>query len=344
MLLGNGYRFDPDSFPSSLSPSQKEARQLFLGRIHAKDRYISVDKCPFCGASGFIKISERDARGLPAEISVCESCGGCFKSRILDPEANGFHYENISYILRGKDRSSEAVEKLFNKRVREFAYPRYSFIRHFVNLEPGKDLIAEFGCGDGANLVPWKREGFRVLGIEYDPGMTGFGRSKGLEIAQGDFMTRDTGDMKPKLIIMSHLLEHVSDVNKVLERIHSVLDPGGCLFIEVPGVRGQGLGKPLSLFDAEHNYYFDLESLSGALERNRFRIIYGDEYIRALSRPVSAPPMNFRHRNSGKHDLLDLMREAESGSIRIKLMNRMNGMYFKAYYSMLSAGAIHDKA
>jgi len=343
-LLGADYRFDGTRPPVSLSGPQKEARELFLRDIHARGKYIDVVKCPFCKAADFTKISERDARGLPCEIAVCDACGGCFKSKILDPEANRYLYEKISYMLRGKDRSPGAVEALFRKRVKEFAYPRYGFIRHFAELEQDMDLIAEFGCGDGANLVPWRDDGFSVTGIEYDGGMVEFGKSKGLDIVQGDFMTHDLGGARPKLIILSHLLEHVPDIDAVLSRIHSVLDPYGYLFIEVPGVKGQGLGRPLSSFDVEHNYYFDLESLSSALRKNRFSVAYGDEYIRVLCRPVNAPIAGPQNRKAGARKLMDLFREEESGSIRAKVTNRLTGAYFSAYYSILSSGVGHGKA
>jgi len=343
-LLGADYRFDGARPPASLSGTQNEARELFLKEIHARGRYIDVERCPFCGAAEFTKISERDARGLPCEVAVCDACGGCFKNRILDPEANRYLYEKISYKLRGKDRSPGAVEALFRKRIKEFAYPRYGFIRHFAELEQDMDLIAEFGCGDGANLVPWRNDGFSVTGIEFDGGMAEFGKSKGLDLVQGDFMTHDLGGARPKLIILSHLLEHVSDMDAVLNRIHSVLDPYGYLFIEVPGVKGQGLGRPLSSFDVEHNYYFDLESLSSALGKNRFSVAYGDEYIRVICRPSGAQAAVPRNKKSGARRILDLFREEESGNIRAKVMNRLTGAYFKAYYSVLSSGVGHGKA
>ncbi len=343
-LLGADYRFDGTLPHLPLSGHQKDARELFLNDIHAKGKYIEVSRCPFCGAADLTKVSERDSRGLPCEVAVCDACGGCFKSRILDDEANRYLYEKISYMLRGKDRSPGAVEALFRRRVKEFAYPRYGFIRHFAELEQDTDLIAEFGCGDGANLVPWREDGFSVIGIEFDGGMVEFGRSKGLDLVHGDFMTHDLVGARPKLVILSHLLEHVTDMNAVLNRIHSVLDPYGYLFIEVPGVRGQGLGRPLSSFDVEHNYYFDLESLSSALRKNRFSVAYGDEYIRVICRPAGAPVAEPRNRKAGARRILELFREEESGSIRAKAMNRLTGAYFSAYYSILSSGVGHGKA
>lgn len=343
-LLGADYRYGEARPPVSMSAPQKEAWELFLKDIHARGKYVDLTECPFCKAAEFTKISERDARGLPCEVAVCDVCGGCFKSKILDPEANRYLYEKVSYILRGKYRSPGAVEALFRKRVKEFAYPRYGFIRHFAELEQDMDLIAEFGCGDGANLVPWRDDGFSVIGIEFDAVMVEFGKSKGLDLVQGDFMTHDLGGARPKLVILSHLLEHVTDIDAVLSRIHSVLDPYGYLFIEVPGVKGQGLGRPLSSFDAEHNYYFDLECLSSALRKNRFSVAYGDEYIRVLCRPVEAPIAEPRNKKAGARRILDLFRKEESGSLMAKAKNTLTGAYFRAYYSILSSGVGHGKA
>lgn len=337
-LLGSDYKFIEANVPAGLNESQKKARQLFLDEIHRGGRYTAIDTCPFCAASDFMKISERDSRGLPTEIVSCDGCGGCFKSSTMNPEATRFHYEKISYVLRGKELSESSIEKLFKERVSSFAYPRYNFIRHFIRLDPSRDLIAEFGCGDGANLVPWKREGFDVLGMEFDTRMVEFGGNKGLRLLAEDFMTYDFSKKRPKLVILSHFLEHVSDLGAVLKRLHSILDPHGYLFVEVPGTRVQGLGKPLSIFDVEHNYYFDLGSLSGALRKNSFDIVYGDEYIRILCRPIDVPISAMRQMPS-RQRLSDLLMEAERGSLRMKALNWFWNRYFRYYYLFLSAGA-----
>lgn len=343
-LLGDQYRFKEERPPKRFSSAQEKARDEFLKRIHGESRYILLRKCPYCGGESFTKISEVDAIRLPSEIVICDSCDGCFKSKILNAEANRYYYENISYTLRGKDSSPEAAEKMFNHRVKSFAYPKYSFIRHFVKLDPCKDLIVEFGCGDGANLLPWEKGGFDVLGIELNPGLVVFGRSKGLNLISGDFMTHDLSDRKPKLVILSHLLEHVTDVNMALKRINSILDPQGYLFVEVPGIRGQSMGKPLLFFDVEHNFYFDLKSLSGVLNRNQFGIIYGDEYIRILCKPSYGKVAGGRGNTVFRPELLALLREAEAGGIRTKVINKLKNTYFKICYSILSVGARHDKA
>ncbi len=337
-LLGPGYRYGPSTETAPLSSGQKEAREEFLKEIDSKGLYTAVRFCPFCGNEACTQISETDARGLPCDIAVCDRCGGCFKLKVFTKEAAALHYGRISYRLRGKDPSAGAVERLFWDRVRMFAYPRYNFIRRFVKLEPGRDLVAEFGCGDGANLMPWKKNGFDVAGVEYDPAMCRFGRDKGIDLVSADFMTYEFGARKPKLVILSHFLEHVADVSAVLARVHSVISPGGRVFIEVPGARVHGIRKPLSGFDVEHNYYFDLGSLSGVLEKNGFKLDYGDEFIRVVCAAGGAATAPRRER-PGYGRLADLMREAEKGSLRIKLSDRFNNVYYRLRYAAISAGA-----
>ncbi|MFA5094574.1 MAG: class I SAM-dependent methyltransferase [Candidatus Omnitrophota bacterium] len=337
-LLGSDYRYDRGKVPGALSPAQKAAREEFLEEVDLKGLYVHLEKCPYCGNDACTQISETDAKGLPCDIAVCDNCGGCFKLKVFTPAAAALHYGRISYRLRGKDPSDGAIERLFWDRVRMFAYPRYRFIRHFVKLEPGRDLIAEFGCGDGANLFPWKENGFDVLGIEYDPAVCRFGRQNGMELVAGDLMTHEFGGKKPKLIILSHFLEHVPDVTSVLRRVRSVIAPDGKVFIEVPGARVHGIRKPLSAFDVEHSYYFDLGSLSGAARRNGFRMDYGDEFIRTICSPV---PGEFQDHLAGpvRGKLGDIMRQAEKGSLGIKMLDKFNNIYYRLRYAVLSAGA-----
>ncbi|MFH1593921.1 MAG: class I SAM-dependent methyltransferase [Candidatus Omnitrophota bacterium] len=354
-LLNKEHSFRTDYMPYRLTEFQKEARRLFLEEIHYKGRYIQIDICPYCGTKDFTKISETNRRGLPSDVVICDFCDGCFKSTILNPEGSRYLYENLSYALRGKDTSHKAMEDLFLERVNSFAYERFRFISHFIKLLPREDLIAEFGCSDGANLFPWLRKGFAVLGIELDPKMIKFGQEKGINLVHGDFMNYTFQKRRPGLIILSHMLEHVSDVNAVLARLHDILQPDGYLFIEVPGIKVHGLVDTLRYFDIEHNYNFDLRSITGLLRKHRFKIIYADEYSRVLCTPnlayepsgasrviVSAEKigalimksvlagMNFKKKN-----LQELLRKDSGGDPVIRIFNKAQSLYFRYYYQSI---------
>jgi SAM-dependent methyltransferase len=361
-LISERYRFREDYIPSNLSKRQREACGVFLEKIHRKREYVYVDKCPYCGHDSFIKISETSAKGLPADIVICSSCDGCFKYNVMNPQANRFHYENISYALRGKETTDAAIEKLFNFRVKTFAYPRYRFISQFLNLKPGRDLIVEFGCNDGANLFPWRQKGFDVLGIDFDPIVVEFGRCKGLDMVSGDFIDYDFAGRRPALIIMTHVIEHVTDVNQLMSRLHDVLAPDGRLFLEAPGTMAGSLENFLACIDVEHNYYFDEATLNRLAHRHRFENIYSDEYISALYAPVESGireaknPVSFSLGGVGRglaaaaasfvlgrmrdKKLAGLLRAADRREIGVRVFNKLNYLHYRNYHSSMSV----DKA
>jgi hypothetical protein len=120
--------------------------------------------------------------------------------------------------------------------------------------------------------------------------------------------------------------------------LRSVAGSKGKVFIEVPGARVHGIRKPLSGFDVEHNYYFDLGSLSGVLEKNGFSKDYGDEFIRVMCSSTCARPAAFPAK-PGYRRLGDIMRDAEEGRLRIKLLDKFNNVYYRLRYAAISAGA-----
>lgn len=355
-LLSERYAFKEDYMPYFLTPPQKQARDLFLEELHKKNRYTRLTECPYCGKSDFIKISEVNKRGLPSDIVICDSCDGCFKLNILNRAAAAYYYENISHILVGKGVSQEAMEERFARRLHAFSYPRYHFISNLVELDPQKDLIAEFGCNDGANLFPWKEKGFAVIGIDLDLKMVEFGRKKGLNLVKGDMLDYDPGVRVPRLIILSHLLGHVTDINATLDKLTKITRPDGYLFIEVPGIRSHALADALRFFDVELNYYFDLKSLTIVLERCGLNIIYGDEYARVLcgtdlaasSCAAGKSPASFEKikarilrrivRCAGFQNkrLLEILKEGERNSLRARLVSRLQRMYFESIYRAMS--------
>ena len=355
-LLSKDFRFNHNYIPKGMSKPQEEARKLFLDEIHKKNKYITVTECPFCGARNFTKISETNRRALPSDVVICNNCEGCFKSVKLNKEGNKYHYENISYALRGKSLSDRDIENLFWYRVKTLANERYHFISHFAYLDPKKDLITELGCGDGANLFPWRERGFEVLGVELDERLVGSGRKKDINIIQGDVTNLEFRNKKPSLIILSHVLEHVEDANILLKKLYSILKPNAFLFIEVPGIRFQGLVNALKYFDIEHNFNFDQKSLTGILKKQLFNIIYADEYSRVLCTPKAVQESLAGKRVSlslsrinafllkailslvkpKTKKLRKLLQEGENNNLRIKMFSKLQTLYFREYYRSIA--------
>lgn len=352
-LLGENFKFDEANVPDSMSPVQRNARIRYLEELHKKNKYIHVTRCPYCGEQSFTKISEINRRALPSEIVICCSCDGCFKEKILDAEATRYYYETISSAMRDKDILREDAERLFDERVRRFATNRFKFISHFADLDPKEDLVLEFGCDDGANLTPWRDNGFRTLGVDLDMKRMEIGRGRGLDLVFGDFLTYQLSGKKARLVIVSHVLDHVIDIEKAMGKIREALAPDGYLFIEIPGIKSWSLTNAMKLFDVENNYYFDLKSLRRIIERHGFSMIYGDEYVRMICAPAYARmaltaktlPLSLdmvkaflckiavASIGANRKDLLSLLKEGEKRTLAIRFYNAAQRIYFRSFYN-----------
>jgi 2-polyprenyl-3-methyl-5-hydroxy-6-metoxy-1,4-benzoquinol methylase len=263
-------------YPFWLTRVQRSARKRYLQIIGDTD-FSYHDNCVICNGDRAVLIAATERRGLPVNTYLCEGCGVLFKNPVLNEEASQKYYEEISYNLRGKTYASNDLEMLFHERVQQFAIKRYELLRSKIHLEKG-DLIAEVGCNDGANLVPWHDAGFDVIGFDWDDTLLGFGRKKGLKLLKGNASQLSSLNLKPKLIILSHVLEHLRDPITELKGYRELLEPNGYLFIEVPGIKKWCLDF-LAYFDVEHNFSFNLGVLKRITSQCGYSLEYGDEFI-----------------------------------------------------------------
>ena len=128
----------------------------------------------------------------------------------------------------------------------EQSYTTEKFVTPFINeiLPVTADLkVAEVGCGEGGNLVPFLDMGCSVTGIDLSEFKLSLAESffkdhpfnKNLELIRSDiFDIRDDKGFKYDLIIMRDTLEHIPNQYLLLEHLKSLLKPGGKMFIAFP--------------------------------------------------------------------------------------------------------------
>ncbi|MBI2027720.1 MAG: methyltransferase domain-containing protein [Deltaproteobacteria bacterium] len=245
---------------------------------------VSRSHCPFCGGQIFKQLSTIQVEAFHYDVVICKNCQGCFRLQKWDSDFLIHYYNNLSRLHRGK--KDDQRENLFEDRVKEHAYPRYYFLKNFFKLRSEQDLICELGSYDGANLLPWKNAGFDVLGFECDETVKEFSNRMGIAATSQKLIEYNFSKKKPSLFILSHVLEHLEDVDTYLTYILKNMGPQGWIFIEVPGVRLQGFSNLTNYFDVEHIFHFELKSLINLLKKNGFSVTYGDEYIRCIAHPT----------------------------------------------------------
>ena len=252
-------------------------------------------RCPLCGAVSGWLIGEKDRLGVPCSTVVCDGCGLALNDSFLDVESSTRFYREYWRILQWGGDSGHT----FRVRTRPgaYAWKRFAYIAlHLGEHFAGIRQVVEPGCGDGCNLLPFHLSGRKVLGADYDEESLEAGRGAGMDLMRGDAESLSRSAGSADLVLLSHVVEHFSNIDKELVHVRDLVTPGGYVYVEVPGLRNMNRPRAcalsedgyrstndvLSYLQFQHNYHFELATLKAFFVRNGFECISGDEWVRAL--------------------------------------------------------------
>jgi 2-polyprenyl-3-methyl-5-hydroxy-6-metoxy-1,4-benzoquinol methylase len=159
---------------------------------------------------------------------------------------------------------------------------RHGFTDRFRTLRRSADLARHFprgfrgrlldiGCGAGSFALHQQTLGWKVTATEVDAALVDQLRGRGLDVhLASDSVGAIAGPFDA--ITCWHVLEHVEDVHKLLEWVHSLLKPDGVFQVGVPNfssLQAGVFGKQwLHLDVPRHFYHFRADGLQRLLEQN----------------------------------------------------------------------------
>ena len=204
-------------------------------------------------------------------LSRCLSCDLIFAKK---DEQNILNTEEIYSNYYKKENASrfgspiERIVKIFR------------FIRAYKihSLKPRAKSILDIGSGRGWMLYFLKKyfKYEKAVGTQISENAYLFSRDKlKLEIYNKDLLELSF-PKKFDVITLWHVLEHVTEPEKYIERIYQLLDKDGMLFIEVPNFSSWASiltkGHWLALDLKHHLTFFTPASISLLLEKYNFKI------------------------------------------------------------------------
>lgn len=282
-----------------LSPGQRQAISEVRGLIEKGVWQFENVACP-CGGRNFRVIALQDRFSLPAPISACRACGLLQANPRLTAAA--YHEFYASYYRRiYAGWEPDVVFAQQEPRGRTLK----TWLERMARLTFGSgDKVIEIGCGAGGILAAFAADGCEVAGCDFDPRFLAFGRSKGIDLREGDASC--LAAVGPaRLVILSHVFEHFTDPLGELRRIRQLLRPDGFVLIQVPGITfeimqyqhgGHKLYDFLDYAQNAHAYHFDRPELLALVVRAGFEPLASDDEITAVFRPrpeaaTDAPPV-----------------------------------------------------
>ena len=229
--------------------------------------------CDLCGRDQFDLVSHRDRHGNPLPTAICSYCGLVGHLNIPDDAQLADFYEK-QYRL---DYHGEATPG--RRRVMRAWNNGQIICRRLAPLLQKHDRVFEVGAGTGATVKQFELAGFAASGIEPGEGFQDFaGNQLHADVARRNLFDLP-GEARHDLVLLVHVIEHFNSPTRALSRIHSLLKPGGRLYVECPN-----LSAPFTvrsrMFHVAHIHNFTHSSLSMLAEKCGFRIEtqYSDDH------------------------------------------------------------------
>ena len=156
-------------------------------------------------------------------IIECKDCGLLLTDRVLTSSETNKFYNYRTY----KDKKfTETYEKYYNSLLH--------FINAFKTIQ-GKKFV-EIGSGYGFLLNLARKRGAIPIGFEIDKNLVDYAKNKfNLQIINEDFLNYNHPyENFYDIIILSAVIEHLTNPIEYLKRIYALLKPRGVFYFDIP--------------------------------------------------------------------------------------------------------------
>ena len=253
--------------------------------------------CPICtNATGEILHTQRFVlpEGHPQapsyDVVCCAECGFVFADTPTSQRDYEEYYTKFSRYTNSKASIGGGELAWDAGRLQHAAVD-------IARIVPDKRArIADIGCVGGGLLRTLHRLGYTNLcGIDPAPSCVEQTRqAPGIDAFVGS-LSQIPAEAGPfDCAILSHVLEHVRDLRPALTYLRQFLNPGACIYVEVPDSLRYAsfMLAPFQEFSTEHLNYFSLTSMTNLLHQCGFVPISSGTKVFLLA-PNGAQPALF---------------------------------------------------
>jgi 2-polyprenyl-3-methyl-5-hydroxy-6-metoxy-1,4-benzoquinol methylase len=265
-----------------LNGVQLAALHRHLAKLQQGPYRQEAAPCPVCAAADDLLLAAKDRYGIPLRVVICRTCGLIRTDpRLTEPHLADFYATEYRPLYGGQAvpetaffETQTAHGDLIVRRLQSSG----------CRIGP-QSLVVEVGCGAGGILQAFRRRGAEVVGCDLGDDYLQFGRTQhGLDLRHGTLA--DLRLSRPAdVIVYSHVLEHVLDLNGELARTKQALAPAGRVYIEVPSVKyihHTYRGDFLGLLQNAHTFHFTARTLLNVMGRHGFAAITMTEEVAAV--------------------------------------------------------------
>ena len=193
-------------------------------------RRVTCWNCASDGCETLFPARDFDTGSIDFPVVRCSNCGLAYTAQVTD-EVLAAAYSQ-SYYGTGSAKFVSIVEALVSAGHRHQAGKILDIYRAGQSRTEAAPTVLDIGCGRGLLLRAFAGLGARCLGIERDefPGA----ESAPIDLHIGALQDDELENRCFDIIIIWHVLEHITELGALLDELPRHLNPGGLLVISVP--------------------------------------------------------------------------------------------------------------
>jgi len=263
---------------------------------------LAFSNCPICDSNNlkpYLEVKDHSISKEVFSLKQCTQCSFVFTSNPPVESQAGSYYKSEQYISHS-NTSKGAINKLYKIARGLMLSVKKGIVAQYSS---GKKLL-DYGTGTGFFMQYMKAKGYAVRGVELDDDARNFGiQTHGLNIGTPEELLHSEEEKILDAITLWHVLEHLYDPKKYLQKFHELLSDQGTLFLALPNydcLDGKVYASHWAGYDLpRHLWHFNPKTVREIAVRTGFKVValkrlpFDPMYIAMLSAKYKGQFLSF---------------------------------------------------
>jgi 2-polyprenyl-3-methyl-5-hydroxy-6-metoxy-1,4-benzoquinol methylase len=235
---------------------------------------IHLTSCPICGNDIFKTVLNCKDYTVSKEsftLVKCQQCSFVATSPRPDNSILGKYYLSEDYISHTNEAKSLIDKVYLIARNYTLTWKRKLVIKYGSRVE---NKLLDYGCGTGAFLQATTQDDWKAFGVE--PSKEARTEAQKVTHSKVYESLAEIENNTFDAITLWHVLEHVPDLNELLQKLRSILSENGTIFIAVPNHSswdGDNYKEYWAGYDVpRHLWHFSHETMKALVENNGLKL------------------------------------------------------------------------